>query len=300
VANGARWTDLLDPTPEELADALPSVDPEALQILAAPHLAGHTPRPLLESHGMFVLGVFIDARPVPQEDRTSYREVDFLVSRDLFVTVRKTPPDGTPWDPEPIKRAAARDASSAELFQRALDDIAESFLDVVDVTYDEIEELEDHIDDWPSTLTRRRGSNLRRDLFFARRLVAATRGAVRRIVDGRIEPGGDPLPRNLAMRYGDTYETCVRAAEDLDVARDLLAAAREYYQSILAQTQAEVGKKLTVIASLLLTPTLIVGFYGQNFGDAFQDWYWSIGVSSSLIVATAVGQLAVFKWRRWI
>jgi len=31
-----------------------------------------------------------------------------------------------------------------------------SFLDVVDVTYDEIEELEDHIDDWPSSRTRRR------------------------------------------------------------------------------------------------------------------------------------------------
>jgi Mg2+ and Co2+ transporter CorA len=300
VAQVPRWIDLLDPTPDELAGLLPSVDPDAVEILATPHLAGHTPRPLLESHGTFILAVFIDARPVPQEDRTSYREIDFMVSRDLFVTVRKTPPDGKPWEPEPIEMAAARGASSAELFQRALDDIAESFLDVVDITYEEIEELEDHIDDWPSARTRRRGANIRRDLLFARRLVTGTRSAVRRIVDGRIEPGGDPLPRDLAVLYGDTYETCVRAAEDLDVERDLLAAAREYHQSTLAETQAEVAKKLTVIASLLLTPTLIVGFYGQNFGEEFQDWYWSIGVSSSLIVATAVAQLALFKWRRWI
>jgi Mg2+ and Co2+ transporter CorA len=61
-----------------------------------------------------------------------------------------------------------------------------------------------------------------------------------------------------------------------------------------------VVKKLTVIASLLLLPTLIVGFYGQNFGPAFRDWYWTIGVSSFLIVATTVLQLAFFKWRRWI
>jgi Mg2+ and Co2+ transporter CorA len=300
VAQVPRWIDLLDPTPDELAGLLPSVDPDAVEILATPHLAGQTPRPLLESHGTFILAVFIDARPLPQEDRTSYREIDFMVSRDLFVTVRKTPPDGKPWEPEPIEMAAARGASSAELFQRALDDIAESFLDVVDVTYEEIEELEDHIDDWPSARTRRRGANIRRDLLFARRLVTGTRSAVRRIVDGRIEPGGEPLPRDLAVLYGDTYETCVRAAEDLDVERDLLASAREYHQSTLAETQAEVAKKLTVIASLLLTPTLIVGFYGQNFGDDFGDWYWSIGVSSSLIVATAVAQLALFKWRRWI
>ena len=40
------------------------------------------------------------------------------------------------------------------------------------------------------------------------------------------------------------------------------------------------AKKLTVIASLVLVPSLIVGFYGQNFGPAFDEPYWSIGVSS--------------------
>jgi magnesium transporter len=300
VNAGARWIDLLDPTTHELASALPSVDPEAVEILSTPHVERHTPRPLLESHGAFVLGVFVGARPVPAEDRTSYREVDFLVSRELFVTVRKTPPDGQPWESEPIHAAAARGVSAAELLQRALDDIAESFLDVVDVTYDEIEELEDHIDDWPSSRTRRRVADIRHDLLYARRLVSATRGAVRRIVDGRLQPAGEPLARDLAVLYGDTYETCVRAAEELDVARDLLAAAREYHQSTIAESQNDVVKKLAVIASLLLTPTLIVGFYGQNFADEFRDAYWSVGVSLFLIVATALAQLAFFKWRRWI
>ena len=58
--------------------------------------------------------------------------------------------------------------------------------------------------------------------------------------------------------------------------------------------------KLTVIASLVLVPSLIVGFFGQNFGEAFQDWYWSIGVSVGLIVATTIVQVALFRWRRWI
>lgn len=300
MSAGTRWIDLLDPDSHELAAALPSVDPDAIEILATQDVAGHTPRPLLESHGAYLLGVFVDARPVPEEDRTSYREVDFLFSRDLLVTVRKTPPDGKPWEPEPVQAASERGASAAELFQRAIDDLAESFLDVVDVTYDEIEELEEHIDEWPSSRIRRRLADLRRDLLAARRLVTATRGAVRRIVDGRIEPGGEALPRELAVLYGDTYETCVRAAEELDVARDLLAAAREYHQSTIAESQNNIVKKLTVIASLLLTPTFIVGFYGQNFAEAFREPYWTVGVSSFLIVATAIAQLAFFKWRRWI
>ena len=48
---------------------------------------------------------------------------------------------------------------------------------------------------------------------------------------------------------------------------------------MIAESQNEVVKKLTVIASLLLLPTFIVGFYGQNFVPAFDDAYWTIGVS---------------------
>jgi magnesium transporter len=92
----------------------------------------------------------------------------------------------------------------------------------------------------------------------------------------------------------------VRVTEELDIARDLLAGARDHLQAKIAQTQNEVGKKLTVIASLVLVPSLIVGFYGQNFADAFRDPYWSIGVSCGLIAASTVLQLALFRWRRWI
>jgi Mg2+ and Co2+ transporter CorA len=47
-------------------------------------------------------------------------------------------------------------------------------------------------------------------------------------------------------------------------------------------------------------PSLIVGFYGQNFARAFDEGYWTIGVSTGLIVASTIVQLALFRWRRWI
>jgi Mg2+ and Co2+ transporter CorA len=300
VEAGARWIDLLDPSADELSNALPALDAEAIELLAARQVPDHTPRLLLESHGAYLVGVLVDARPVPEEDRTSYREVDVVVAPKLLVTVRKSPPDGLPWQPDALDAASGRGASVAELLHRVLDDIAESYLDVVDVTYEEIEELEDRIDDWPSSRVRRRIADLRRDLLQARRVVAAMRGAVRRIIDGRLEPGGERLTREVELLFADTYETTVRAAEELDVARDLLGGAREYHQSVVAENQSDIVKKLTVIASLLLTPTLIVGFYGQNFAEAFKEPYWTIGVSSALIAVTALAQLAFFKWRRWI
>jgi magnesium transporter len=127
------------------------------------------------------------------------------------------------------------------------------------------------------------------------------RAVARRVLDGRIDVGDHELfPTEVERRFGDTYDTLVRVTEELDVARDLLAGVRDHLQSKIAESQNEVGKKLTVIASLVLVPSLVVGFYGQNFGSAFDQRYWSIGVSTSLIVASTLVQLAIFRWRRWI
>lgn len=297
----ARWIDLLDPTHEELLAALPAgVDPDVLETLVAPPGDEHT-RPLLESHGAYVLGVFLDALPVPEEDQIVYREVDVVATPDLVVTVRKSPAVGKPWDPGPLENSAARGASVGELIFRLVDDVAASFLDVVVAVDAEIDELEDHIEDWPSAKVRRRVSALRHDLLHARRTVGAMRGAVRRIVDKRLDVGDERLfPESVERLVADTYETLFRAGEELDVTRDLLSSARDYHQSVITERQNDTIKTLTVIASLVLVPTLIVGYYGQNFESAFDESYWSIGASSAIILASTIAQLAIFRWRRWI
>ena len=300
MADGARWIDLLDPTREELLAALPDLDSEHLELLAAGP-PGREPRPVLESSTGYVFGAFLDALPLHGEGGTSYREVDVVATPTQVVTVRKTPAQGPAWNPACMHPAIAAGAPAGELLYRIIDDVAESYLDVVDSAYAEIDDLEDHIDDWPSRRVRRQLTELRHDLLHARRAVAATRGAVRRVVDRRLELGNEQLfPEHVERLFADTYETLFRAAEELDVARDLLSSARDYHQSVIAETQNEVVKKLTVIASVLLLPTLIVGFYGQNFLGVIHEWYWTFGLSNFLIVATTIVQLAFFKWRRWI
>jgi magnesium transporter len=184
---------------------------------------------------------------------------------------------------------------------RLTDDVANSFLEVVDYADAEIDELEDHIENWPSARVRRRISSLRHELIHARRTVGATRAKVRRITDKRLDIDNEQLfPDDVERLFSDAYETLFRAGEELDVARDLLASSRDYHQSLVAENQNEIVKKLTVIASVLLLPTLIVGFYGQNFVPNFNDFYWTIGVSVGLIIASTVAQLAVYRLRRWI
>jgi Mg2+ and Co2+ transporter CorA len=297
---GAHWIDLVDPSRDELLEALPvQVDPEVVEALAAPPAAGREPRPVLEGHGSYAFGVFVVMRP-RGDGGIDAQEVDVVATPQQLVTVRKTPRGGSPFDPSPVGPSHEADAPAGVLIHRLVDDVADSYLDLLDAVYAEIDELEDHIDELRPTRVRRRLLEIRHELLHYRRLVSATRAAVRRVLDGRVEVGDHELfPPEVESAFGDTYDTLVRATEDLDIARDLLAGARDHLQAKIAETQNEVGKKLTMIASLVLVPSLIVGFYGQNFEEVFADEYWSLGVSMGLILASTIVQLVLFRWRRW-
>ena len=83
--------------------------------------------------------------------------------------------------------------------------------------------------------------------------------------------------------------------------RYLLASVRDYHQAKIANDQNEVMKRLTVVASVLLLPTFIVGLYGQNFRH-IPETSWSQGYAFvwALIVVTTALQLWYFRKKHWI
>lgn len=299
---GVHWTDLVDPSREEILQAVAArLDPDAIELLAEPAGDGRAVRPFLEGHGSYVLAILTHPLARPGEARVEYLELDVIATPTAVVTVRKTGPRG---DIAPTDGIAARveaDAPCGGVFHGAIDDTADAFLELVDGLYEAIDDLENDIEQLSGPHVRRRIALLRNELLLARRAASATRGIARRIVDGRVDVGKSELfPPEIEVRFVDTYETLVRVTEELDVARDLLGGVRDYYQAKIAEQQNEVAKKLTVIASLVLVPSFIVGFYGQNFAGEFRAWYWGIGVSVGLILGTTIVQLALFRWRRWL
>jgi magnesium transporter len=302
----AEWIDLLDPTQQALHDALPrEIHERALEQLLRPTRHDDEPRPRLEGHDHYVFGVFLVPIAIREEDRVFYQEVDLIATRERLLTVRKTPERGFPFDINSAQEAVAKepDATVGLMVYRLADSIAEYFLDLIDALDDEIDELEDGIEKWTAEQIRTRISALRHDLLHVRRTVAPTRDAIRRIVDRRIDVGEGPelLPRDIELDFADVYDKLLRAVDGLDLSRDLLASARDYHQAKIANDQNEVTKRLTVIASVLLVPTFIVGLYGQNFhhipelGWSFGYW-WSWG----WIVLTTIAQLIFFRWLGWI
>jgi magnesium transporter len=307
------WTDLLDPDAAQLEAEWPGelYDLARAQLLA-PARHGDEPRPKIDSHGNYVLAVFVVPVAVPADDRVFHQEIDLLVSPERILSVRKTPdraPGSTvvdqPYDPTDVREAllaAGRDVRPGTIAYHVADDVAEAFLDLIDDVHGEIDQLEDEVEGASDEHVRTRISELRHDLLHIRRTLAPTRDAVRRIVDGRVDaPDDSTFPHELELQFGDVFDKLLRASEGLESARDLIGGVRDYHQAKVANDQNEVMKRLTMVASLLLLPTFIVGLYGQNFIH-MPELRWEHGYlySWALILGTTAAQLWWFRRNHWI
>src|SRR5262245_27953904 len=103
------WVDLLDPARDELERNLPAdIHDRALERLLAPAVHEDEPRPRLESQGDYGFGIFLVPVLVHEQSRVVYQEVDVVITRELMLTVRKTPErGGEPYHVDEI-RAACR------------------------------------------------------------------------------------------------------------------------------------------------------------------------------------------------
>ena len=111
------------------------------------------PRPTLVGHGDYVFGVFLVAVAVPDEDSVYYQEIDLVLTRSCILTVRKTPDGREPFDPVDVHetlRASPHEDKIGMITYYLVDAVAEHYLDLTDRLNDAIDDLEDHVEDWPA------------------------------------------------------------------------------------------------------------------------------------------------------
>ena len=306
MAAAAHWIDLLDPSADELAAQLPEpIRRSGVEALAA--ATDRDVRPVLRGAGDHVLGVLLNPVAVPAEDLVYYQQVGLVLTRDTILTVRRTPTGHRPFDTAALRHAVGRGAPPGVVAYHLADEVAESFLHLLDDIDDEIDELEDHVDEWPAERTYRRLRALRHDLLHVRRTLTPTRDAIRAVADGRVDVESRPLftrevfPREVEMDFAAVQDKLLRAGEALELARELLGAVRDYHQSQIANAQNDVVRRLTAIASLLLFPTFWVGVYGQNFEHMPElGWRHGYAYSWGVVLLATVGQLVFFRRRGWL
>ncbi|WP_435068420.1 magnesium/cobalt transporter CorA [Haloplanus sp. C73] len=184
---------------------------------------------------------------------------------------------------------------------RVLDAVADEYFAVLDEIGRDIEAVEDRIIDDLDTETLEILNSLRRELLSIRRIVWPTRDAVSVLSRG----DADHVQESTEKYYRDVYDHLVQQVDLVETYRDLASGARDIYLNTLSQSTNEVMKRLTVVATIILPLTFVVGVYGMNFGGGpynMPELGWRFGYPAVLVgmALTAAIMLQYFRTEGWL
>jgi magnesium transporter len=100
--------------------------------------------------------------------------------------------------------------------------------------------------------------------------------------------------------FSDVYSHVAHLIDSLDTYRDLNSGLMDIYINTLNTRMNEVMKVLTIISTIFIPLTFIVGVYGMNF-DFMPELHWKYGYLGVWIVMLLllVVMIRYFRYKKW-
>ncbi|MGC1307780.1 MAG: magnesium/cobalt transporter CorA [Phormidesmis sp.] len=182
-----------------------------------------------------------------------------------------------------------------------LDAVIDAYFPVLEDYGEYIESLEDEVIFNPTRHTVQKIYRVRRELMSLRRSVWPQRNSLNQLVrDG----SSDLISQEARIYLQDCYDHVVQVLDIVETYRELTANLMDVYLSSVSNRMNEVMKTLTVISSIFIPLTFIVGVYGMNFNTRVSPWnmpeldaYWGYPLCWAGMVAIALS-LTYYFWRQ--
>jgi magnesium transporter len=163
-----------------------------------------------------------------------------------------------------------------------------------------LEELDDRIDGLEDEVVLATGKSsmqelfgLKRDLVDLRRRVAPLRDVMQRLGSH----GVLYVEEGTEVYFRDVHDDVMRVIELLDTYRDILSSALDLHLSSVSNRLNTVMKQLTVVATMFMPLSFLVGLFGTNFTRMpFGSFVWFL-IMFILMFASVVG-FFVYSWKR--
>jgi magnesium transporter len=225
-------------------------------------------------------------------------ELDAVLGDGWLVTHTSRPLDLIERTAALVSRDTREAGTAAELLHLILDRLVDRYEPLIDdFIPDAIEAIEDRLFSGRVEASARQEIYLRRrDVQRLQRIAAPQVAAVRRIAT--LAEAEDLQHRHL---FTDIADRLAYVAGQVDSLRGQLNAAFDHYQSLVAHSQNEVMKVLTMVSATLLPITVVAGIYGMNFVFMPElDERWGYPFALSLSALIVVGNIWYFRAKGWI
>ena len=137
---------------------------------------------------------------------------------------------------------------------------------------------------------------LKREMLVLRKSVWPLREVVNAL--GHVE---NPLIHDSTRIYlRDIYDHTIQVIDTIENYRDMISTLVDIYLSSVSNRLNEIMKVLTILSSIFIPLTFIVGIYGMNFTHMPElklAWYYPGLLIAMFLIA--IGMLAVFKRKKW-
>jgi len=254
-------------------------------------------RPKLENFGgpLFV----VLSRPHWRGERAVTEQVSLFFDERVLVSFYAGESD--PF--EPVRKRLrdgmgdVRRHATDFLFHLLIDLVIDQGFPILDECAAWIEQLEEQLMDKPRVEVLRDLHQLRRDLVLLRRMLWPQRD----IINTLLRDAHPLIHADTRLYLRDCYDHSVQVIEILESFKETSASLMELYLSSTSNRLNEVMRVLTIIATLFIPPTFVVGVYGMNF-DHMPELHWEYGYALAwlIIIVMVGGLLYYFKRNDWM
>ncbi len=276
------WADVADPTSE---DFLELAEEFGFHPLSIEDCRNAHQRPKIEEYPGYYFIVLYEPELAGEHDNLELRELNIFLGANFLVTVHSRPiravkTAGRLWR-EWTDRA---EHGAGMLAYLLIDSIVDDYMPLLDILSDRMDELEDQIfgDFKPESMQEI--FRIKKQLLYLRRSITPLRDVFNTMLR-REQP---IFARETHVYFQDVFDHIIRVADTIDVLRDMLGATMDAYLSVSGNRMNMVMKRLTSIATILMSVTLIAGIYGMNF-DFMPELKWRYGYIFALLSIVGVG-----------
>lgn len=233
-----------------------------------------------------------------KEGEIEYEQISFVLGKDYLLSFQEK--EGDPFtsfrDRIRMDQGRVRRKKPDYLLYRLIDIIVDNYYVVLDEIGQQIEQIEDDIYHNPSSKEFQKIQRLKKELIFLRKALYPLRDALSKLI--KDESGF--IESQNARYFSDIYDHVVHLIDSMDTYKDLTTSLMDIHINTLNTKMNEVMKVLTVISTIFMPLTFIVGVYGMNFEYMPEiPWKWGYPVVWGIMILIGGAMLRYFKFKKW-
>jgi magnesium transporter len=266
-------------------------------------------------HALLIDDVLNDQRPKAEEyddyifftmkmlysingTRIEYEQISFVLGDNYLITFQQKEGDLFDAFRERIRlnQGRVRKKKADYLLYRLIDIIVDNYYTILDAIGDQIEDIEESLYENQSEHTFQRIQTLKKELIYLRKAVYPLRDALSTLLKDKV----DLIDEENSRFYDDVYDHVVHLIDSLDTYKDLTSSLMDIHINTLNNQLNKIIKVLTIISTIFIPLTFIVGVYGMNF-KYMPELNWPFGYAMVWIVmiVMTLGMLAFFWFKKW-